>query len=255
MARDVRRLALALLLVASSSLAAGTGADSQGSDDESVDFIRFGDAVYLSMGYLDEDIASISPVPLAPKHVGPVVSQIVTDWVDPEDLAADPNEPCTWDSPDGTASRLAPGDDVYAMRGYGTTFRLAARQGQAFVAYQVWCSNRAKVGADLFDIYDRVVRISVTGDTSESSGWAVIEDPTTVAGLVEMVLEGSVIPEEETSTAPVTHQLILYLDDGTAFRASAAPGELLWGLGAVEVPMAFTETLDRAWQQRLAGAT
>ena len=31
--------------------------------------------------------------------------------------------------------------------------------------------------------------------------------------------------------APVTHQLIFHLDDGSTFRASAAPGELLWGLG------------------------
>ena len=47
--------------------------------------------------------------------------------------------------------------------------------------------------------------------------------------------------------APITHQLIFYLNDGSAFRASAAPGELLWGLGVVTVPAAFTEALDRAW--------
>jgi hypothetical protein len=40
--------------------------------------------------------------------------------------------------------------------------------------------------------------------------------------------------------------VIFHLDDGSTFRASAAPGELLWGLGAVTVPAAFTETLDRA---------
>jgi hypothetical protein len=41
--------------------------------------------------------------------------------------------------------------------------------------------------------------------------------------------------------------MIFYLDDGSTFRASAAPGEFLWGLGAVTVPAEFTETLDRAW--------
>jgi hypothetical protein len=62
-----------------------------------------------------------------------------------------------------------------------------------------------------------------------------------------MLLEGRVIPEELSSMAPVTHQLIFHLDDGSTFRASAAPEELLWGLGAVEIPATFTEILDRAW--------
>ena len=111
----------------------------------------------------------------------------------------------------------------------------------------MWCNDEAEVGADLFDIYDRVNRISVTADLSESSGFAVIEDRATVVRLVGMLLEGRVILEELSSMAPVTHQLIFHLDDGSTFRASAAPGELLWGLGAVTVPSAFTEALDRAW--------
>ena len=64
---------------------------------------------------------------------------------------------------------------------------------------------------------------------------------------MSMLLEGQVIPEELSSTAPISHQLIFHLDDGSSFRASAASGELLWGLGAITVPAAFTETLDRAW--------
>ena len=110
----------------------------------------------------------------------------------------------------------------------------------------MWCNDEAEVGADLFDIYDRVDRISVTADLSESSGFAVIEDRSTIGRLVGMLLEGRVIPEELSPMAPVTHQLIFHLDDGSTFRASAAPGELLWGLGAVTVPAAFTEELDRA---------
>ena len=59
------------------------------------------------------------------------------------------------------------------------------------------------------------------------SGFAVIEDRETVARLVAMLLEGRVIPEELSTMAPVTHQLIFHLDDGSTFRASAAPGEPL----------------------------
>jgi hypothetical protein len=215
--------------------------------NEPIDFIRFNGAVYLSTAYLAEDSPPADYSPLAPADLGPVVGEVVTNWIAGNDEILYPNEPCYWHSPDGTAPLLAPGDDIHAVRGYATTFRLAARHGGDFVAYQVWCNDEAEVGADLFDIFDRVNRISVTADLSESSGFAVIEDRATVVRLVSMLLEGRVIPEELSSMAPVTHQLIFHLEDGSTFRASAAPGEFLWGLGAVTVPAAFTETLDRAW--------
>src|SRR5215203_4229787 len=233
-----------ILLVAGTSSLAGARAQATG---EPVDFIRFNGAVYLSTAYLAEDSPPASYSPLAPGDLGPVVGEVVTNWIDGNDEILYPNEPCYWDTPDGTAPSLALGDDIYAVRGYATTFRVAARHDGDFVAYQVWCNDEAEVGADLFDIYERVTRISVTADLSESSGFAVIDDRATVARLVDMLLEWQVIPEELSSIAPVTHQMIFYLDDGSTFRASAASGEFVWGLGAVTVPAAFTETLDRAW--------
>jgi hypothetical protein len=220
-------------------------------DPASIDFITFDGAVYLSTIYLAEDSPAIPYTPIGLQNLGPAVGEVVTSWVDGDDALAYPNEPCSWDSPDGTAPRLSPGDQLFAVRGYATTFRLAARHGDGFVSYQVWCNDEAEVGADLFDIYGRVARISVTEDLSESSGWAVIDEPATVAGLVWMLLEGAVIPEELTSTEPITHQIIVHLDDGTTFRASAAAGEFIWGLGAVEMPAEFTDTLHEAWQTRL----
>ena len=215
--------------------------------DEPIDFVRFNGAVYLSTVYLAENSSRASYSPISPQELGPAVGEVVTNWIDGTDAAAHPNEPCFWDVPDGTAPLLAPGDEIYAVRGYATTFRLAARHDDGIVSYQVWCSDNAEVGADLFDVYDRVERISVTADHSESSGFAVIEDQAIIASLVGMLLEGKVIPEELSSTAPITHQLIIHLDDGSTFRASAAPEEFLWGSGAVAVPAEFTETLDRAW--------
>jgi hypothetical protein len=233
-----------ILLLAGAS--AGMGARAQATD-EPIDFIRFNGAVYLSIAYLAEDIPPAAHSSLAPGDLGPVVGEVVTNWIDGNDEVLYPNEPCYWDTPDGTAPQLTPGDDIHAVRGYATTFRLAARHEGGLIAYQVWCNDEAEVGADLFDIFDRVDHISVTADLSESSGFALIDDRATIARLVSMLLEGRVIPEELSSTAPITHQLIFHLDDGSTFRASAAPGELLWGLGAVTVPAAFTETLDRAW--------
>ncbi|MDF2760906.1 MAG: hypothetical protein K0S99_3541, partial [Thermomicrobiales bacterium] len=182
--------------------------------NEPVDFIRFNDAVYLSAAYFAEDGPPVADTPLGPEDLGPVVGEVVTNWIDGNDEILYPNEPCYWDNPDGTAPRLAPGDDIHAVRGYATTFRLAARHEGELVSYQVWCNDEAEVGADLFDIYDRVDRISVTADLSESSGFAVIDDRSTIGRLVGMLLEGRVIPEELSSMAPVTHQLIFHLDDG-----------------------------------------
>jgi hypothetical protein len=250
MRRWIRLVSMTTLAVASILMVHGMGVMSSTkaqAADEPVDFIRYNGAIYLSTAYLAENSSPAPATPLAPKDLGPVVGEVVANWVDGDDLITYPNEPCYWDNPDGTAPRLAPGDDIHAVRGYATTFRLAVRHEGELVSYQVWCNDEAEVGADLFDIFDRVNRISVTADLSESSGFAVIDDRNTIADLVSMLLEGRVIPEELSSMAPITHQLIFYLDDGSTFRTSAAPGELLWGLGAITVPAAFTEALDRAW--------
>ena len=237
-----------ILMGSATALVSVTGAQEV---DEPIDFLRFNGAVYLSTVYLAENSSRASDTPIGSQNLGPAVGQVVTNWIDGNDTAAYPNEPCFWDAPDGTAPLLAPGDTIYAVRGYATTFRLAARHDDGFVSYQVWCNDDAQVGADLFDIYGRVERISVTADVSETRGFALIEDQAIITDLVGMVLEGKVIPEELSSMAPVTHQMIIHLEDGTTFRASAAPEEFLWGLGAVSVPEAFTEILDRAWTTHL----
>ena len=99
--------------------------------NEPVDFIRFNSAVYLSTAYFAEDSPPATATPLGPEDLGPVVGEVVTNWIDGNDEILYPNEPCYWDNSDGTAPRLAPGDDIHAVRGYATTFRLAARhEGQ-----------------------------------------------------------------------------------------------------------------------------
>ena len=251
--RRVAGLVALLACVAVAGLLAAPVASQIHPVTEEIDFIRFGGAVYLSSAYLAQDGESPAYHPIDAAALGPPVGRVVTDQTDPTDAAEYPNEPCYWVMPEGTAPRLDPGDPIYAVRGYATAFRLAARRDGDLALYQVWCSEDARVGADLFDIYGRVRRISVTGDVSERSGFAVIEDPATLDALVGMLLAGPVIPEEAASGVPVSYQLIIHLDDGTTFRASTAPGEFLWGVGVVEVPAAFDEALGRAWS-RAAGA-
>jgi hypothetical protein len=212
-----------------------------------VDVIRFDDAVYLSSAYLAQGGEAAGYQPLDMRDLGPIVGHVATNRVDSAAAAAYPNEPCYWELPDGTAPRLQPGDAIYAVGDFATTFRLAAIHDGEAILYQAWCSDDARVGADLFDIYGRVERISVTGDLSERTGFATIDQRETLDALVDMLLSGRIIPEELASDAPVTYQLIIHLDDGTTFRASTARGEFLWGLSVVELPPAFEEALARAW--------
>jgi hypothetical protein len=136
---------------------------------------------------------------------------------------------------------------IHAVPGFMTDFRLAARHENGVRMYQVWCRDDAKVGADLFDIYGRILRVSVTGDLSEKSGFAVIDDPAMLAVLTEMLLAGKVVPEEKSPGDPIAYQLVVQLNDGTTFRVSTAPGEILWGLSVIEVPPEFDEILAAAW--------
>lgn len=249
----MRLLLLAWLIVAPMP-ASATLHRAHPESDDTIDFIRFDGAIYLASSYLAQEGESASNPPLDAAALGPVIGEVGPGQIDPADEVTYPNEPCHWDVPEGTAPALTIRDKIYAVPNYSTTFRIAARHNDAITLYQVWCSERAEVGADLFDIYGRVAQIRVTGDLSETSGFADIDDEVTVGALVDMLLAGEILPEEQASSAPVSYQLIFYLDDGSTFRASTAPGEFLWGLGVILVPVAFDETLQRAWQEQASGS-
>lgn len=215
--------------------------------DDAVDFIRFDGATYLASSYLAQDDLDWSAHQPDETALGPVIGAVSPRQINPADAFAFPNEPCHWTVPDAVAPSLDPGDSIHAVPGFMTDFRLAAHHNDGVRTYQVWCREDARVGADLFDIYGRVVRISVTGDLSENSGFAVIDDPALLATLTDMLLAGKVVPEEDASGAPVNYQLIVQLNDASTFRVSTAPGEILWGLSVIEVPPEFDAILAAAW--------
>ncbi len=222
-------------------------AQSDARGDDAVDFIRFDGATYLASAYLSQDDLDWSVHQPGEIALGPVVGSVSQRQINPADAFAFPNEPCHWTVPNLVAPNLAPGDPIQAVPGFMTDFRLAARHEGRVRYYQVWCRDDALVGADLFDIYGRVTRISVTGDLSEKSGFAVIDDPVLLAALTDMMLAGEVVPEENASGDAVNYQLIVHLNDGSTFRVSTAPGEILWGLSVIEAPPEFDDILAAAW--------
>jgi hypothetical protein len=62
---------------------------------------------------------------------------------------------------DASAAFLPAGTRMYAVRGHGTTFRLAAVWRDRIFLYQAWRNPRAKVATDIYDIADEVRGIDV----------------------------------------------------------------------------------------------
>ncbi len=120
----------------------------------------------------------------------------------------------------GDAGLLPAGTPVYELKGYAPSFRLAARRREELILYEAVTNPRAKRGRDLMDIAGKVSRIAVYsayGAPMRAKELAVIEDPSAVGVLVDMVLESPIrrgssvrVPGERETT------VIFELEDGTA---------------------------------------
>ncbi len=64
---------------------------------------------------------------------------------------------------DGDSAFVPAGDPMYSLKGYATTFRLAARRDGKLVLYEADSNPAAKTGRDLLDIEGRVVGIALMG--------------------------------------------------------------------------------------------
>ena len=100
-----------------------------------VDFIRFGGITYVA----------VSPKPgrpLAESDLGPVFATITFKL---DGNVQDPG----YQSKDGDAGFLDAGTQVYTVKGYRSTFRLAAYENHALTLYEADTNPRARKGADL----------------------------------------------------------------------------------------------------------
>ena len=60
---------------------------------------------------------------------------------------------------------------VYAVEGYGTSFRLAARVGDRVVPFEAFANPKADEASDILDIGGKVRSISVLGGTPQTLSW------------------------------------------------------------------------------------
>ena len=197
----------------------------------SVDFVTFDGIDYMRM-------ADGAGRPLERADLGPEFAVVRCSMTQASTCA---------DGDDRAGVLLPSGTRVYAVRGYKTSFRLAAVVGEEILVFESWRSARAKTGADLYDIAGRVHAIDVrrvSPGTGAAPAAAMIRQRTDVDALAAMIERARFGPTREKSVGHARYWLTFWLTDGTTLARAYFPetGELTGGLS---LPPEFRETIER----------
>jgi len=238
-----------LLLIVPLALAAcqrsGHGGERDGG--ASIDGLQVGETFYASWVQVTAHPAGVRP--LSDHDLGRVVGQVVANRK---------NQPVESGTPfrNLEATFLEVGTPVYAVKGYATSFRLAARHDGKLNLYEPWASPTARVGADLLGgIEGKVRRIGVYTDHGLRP-LGVISDPRQVERLVDLVLRAPVAGQDPANSKDEYEPYVLtfHLADGTGVSRvfNAATGFLA---GGVIIPERFTTAIVSTWRAHRAAAT
>ena len=212
-------------------LAAACAAPGMHGEVDYVNFFQFNGIQYISG--LSPDFGRS----LTASDLGPVYAKVQTK------LSGNENDP-HYRPRDGDAAYLDPGTSVYEVKGYATTFRLAAYLNGRLDLYEVDTNPHARVGADLLDIGGKVRALDVISGQDGSTIQATIRDQAQIQRLVAMVLAAPVNQAVVSSSGPgyiVNFQLV----DGTATARQFTPEQGLLGRGIL-LPSAFGDAIQAA---------
>jgi hypothetical protein len=146
---------------------------------------------------------------------------------------------------DGDAAFLNVGTPVYTVKGYASTFLLAAYYNNQIVRYMIDRNPHATTGADLLDIGGKVTRIGVNSETDGTTELGAISDPAKVQSLVALVLAAPVKQNVPPASSGTRYFIAFHLRDGfTVIRAYwLENGELAHG---IMLPTAFRTAIEQA---------
>lgn len=147
----------------------------------------------------------------------------------------------------GDAAFLAPGTVLYAVKGYNTSFRLAAAHDGNLFLFEADSNPGAKSGADLLDLKGKVTRLTI-GNPVDGGPLTAIVDPAVVARLVDDVLAAPVFPEGQrggdATAGEKRYMLTFHFADGTATVRSYWPDTgFLWAGPGLKVPDTFRDAV------------
>ena len=200
------------------------------------DFVKLGGVTYQAEW--------TSPVhPIQDAELGPVYGKVKVKL----EGSQDPKHQLQ----DGDSAFLAPGTQVYRVTGYQSTFRLAARHDGRLTLYEADTNPRAKVGADLLDLANKVLYIGVNSESDGHTELAAIKDPNAVRALVDLVEKSPVDQSNQHGSGPQYFVDFHMLDDTEVIRSYwPGFGELARG---IRVPIAFGVAIASAIQSVSAG--
>ena len=139
---------------------------------------------------------------------------------------------------------LSPGEQVYSIKGYQTSFRLAVRTTNGVFFFDVGNNPKARTGADLFDLEKKVQALGIAPIDNPGSETRRISDPATVRKLVGEVLTAPIL--SDCSFAGNEKALLFHLKDGGLLELSYWPKG--WGLETgwpqcLQLPQDFVNSL------------
>lgn len=140
---------------------------------------------------------------------------------------------------------LNPGQQVYSIKGYQASFRLAVRTSNGVFFYEVGENPRARIGADLFDIEGKVQSLTVGPIDNPDSPTKTIRDPATIQKLVGEILAAPVIPN--CSFRGKEEALLFHMKDGSLVELNyrpAGPGLQTGWPQCVQLPPDFATSLS-----------
>jgi hypothetical protein len=106
---------------------------------------------------------------------------------------------------DGDSAFVPAGEPVYSLKGYATTFRLAARREGKLVLYEADSNPAAKTGRDLLDIEGKVVGIALVSGKDGRTILGRITERSRIDDLVRLVLSAPVDQDPpQPSSSPRT---------------------------------------------------
>lgn len=117
---------------------------------------------------------------------------------------------------DGDAGHLPAGTQLFAVRGYPTSFRLAARVGPGkYVLYEVDSAPDAKRGKDLLPLGERVRRIDILDQETGTRVIGSVTDPLQIIQVVAGIMNA---PVSDKRPSGAQSPIRFTLADGTTTR-------------------------------------
>ncbi len=152
-----------------------------------------------------------------------------------------------WKSPwpDGYATFLPIGTQMFAVDGYAPAFRLAERSSGRWRIYDALVVPNARLGADLFDFHGNVQAIDIHIMMSDSNfAGQRITQPNQIEDIIRSILTAPIDPTR-ADVGSMTARITFRFRDDTTSTQMYFPESATLGRGLI-LPLEVRATFDRA---------